>query len=57
MIEWFGLEHDAEKWVPVSRLREALRSDLRLARRFGGRRQVGKASCSSNKLERDAIPL
>jgi hypothetical protein len=27
------LEHEAEKWMPVSRLREA---------RFGGRRKVGK---------------
>jgi hypothetical protein len=28
-----ALEHDPEKWEPVSRLREA---------RFGGRRKVGK---------------
>jgi hypothetical protein len=29
-------------WVPVSRLREALRESIHLARCFGGRRQVGK---------------
>src|SRR6266852_7033407 len=38
------LKHDPEKWLPVSRLREA---------RFGGRRKVGKRSCSNKKLERD----
>jgi len=33
---------DPERWVPVSRLREALGIVRRLARCFGGRRQVGK---------------
>jgi hypothetical protein len=33
MAHYASLEHDPEKWMPVSRLREA---------RFGGRKQVGK---------------
>src|SRR5665811_1785017 len=33
------LEHDPEKWAPVSRLREA---------RFGGRRKVGKDHAQTN---------
>ena len=36
------LEHDPEKWEPVSRLREA---------RFGGRRKVGKDHAQIKKLE------
>jgi hypothetical protein len=37
-----ALEHDPEKWIPVSRLREALARFFHLALCFGGRRQVGK---------------
>src|SRR5215831_18507373 len=48
-----ALEHDPENWVPISRLREARGSISRLAWRFGGRRQVGKRSCSKKRLERD----
>jgi hypothetical protein len=36
------LAHDSEKWIPVSRLREARGTTPRVDRRFGGRRQVGK---------------
>jgi hypothetical protein len=36
------LEHDPEKWMPVSRLREALPAAGTLVSRFGGRSQVGK---------------
>jgi branched-chain amino acid transport system permease protein len=46
------LKHDPEKWVPVSRLREALVTARRFACRFGGRKQVGKRSCSKKKRGR-----
>jgi hypothetical protein len=36
------LKHDPEKWIPVSRLREAQAPVCRFVRCFGGRRQVGK---------------
>jgi hypothetical protein len=36
------LEHDPEKWIPVSRLREAMLAASIFVSRFGGRRQVGK---------------
>jgi hypothetical protein len=36
------LEHDPEKWTPVSRLREALSPVCRSGWCFGGQRQVGK---------------
>jgi hypothetical protein len=36
------LEHDPEKWMPVSRLREAVLAAGTLVLRFGGRSQVGK---------------
>jgi hypothetical protein len=35
-------KHDPEKWMPVSRLREAQAPFRRFVRCFGGRRQVGK---------------
>jgi hypothetical protein len=34
------VEHDPEKWVPVSRLREALATTSFFVECFGGRRQV-----------------
>jgi hypothetical protein len=34
--------HDPEKWMPVSRLREASATVFRSGWRFGGRSQVGK---------------
>jgi hypothetical protein len=37
-----GLEHDPEKWMPVSRLREALAEGYVVFWCFRGRRQVGK---------------
>jgi hypothetical protein len=40
--EWRALKHDPEKWIPVSRLREAVPAACILVRRFGGRRQVEK---------------
>src|SRR5690349_5333134 len=36
------LEHDPEKWIPVSRLREALPVACSLGQRFGRRSQVGQ---------------
>jgi hypothetical protein len=46
------LEHDPEKWVPVSRLREAVALFVILA--MLRRAKAGpKRSCSNNKLERD----
>jgi hypothetical protein len=41
-LKALGLEHDPEKWIPVSRLREALQAACILVFRFGGRSQVGK---------------
>jgi hypothetical protein len=43
-----SLEHDPEKWKPVSRLREA---------RFGGRRKVGKDHAQTQNLDPDPIQL
>src|SRR6185437_9689203 len=45
--------HDPEKWVPVSRLREALERTVREARCFGGRTQVRKSSRANNRLKHD----
>jgi hypothetical protein len=42
-----ALEHDPEKWEPVSRLREA---------RFGGRRKVGKDHAQTKSLSPTLIP-
>ncbi|HET8920131.1 MAG TPA: hypothetical protein VFN27_10690 [Xanthobacteraceae bacterium] len=36
------LAHDPKKWIPVSRLREALVKELAAIGCFGGRSQVGK---------------
>jgi hypothetical protein len=41
------LEHDPEKWIPVSRLREASPAACCFIRRFGGRSQVGKDHAQS----------
>jgi hypothetical protein len=39
---FFWLQHDPEKWMPVSRLREAVQAACVLVSRSGGRRQVGE---------------
>src|SRR5437588_6018909 len=46
------LQHDPEKWVPVSRLREAPATVRRLACCFGGRRPGGKGSCFTKNIKR-----
>src|SRR5438309_11733258 len=45
------LQHDPEKWVPVSRLREAPATVRRLACCFGGPRQGGNSSCSTQNFK------
>jgi hypothetical protein len=37
-----ALKHDPEKWIPVSRLREAVAIAYPFAGRYGGRSQVVK---------------
>jgi hypothetical protein len=52
-----ALEHDPEKWEPVSRPREAPGTTPRVDRRSGGRRQVGTRSCSKKRLAKELIVL
>jgi hypothetical protein len=47
------LEHDPEKWIPVSRLREALAQFIILGSRFGGRSKVGKDHAPARSHESD----
>src|SRR5262249_37506223 len=49
------LEHDPEKWLPVSRLREALGKPCRVARCFGGRRQGGRDHAPKKKRHDERI--
>jgi hypothetical protein len=51
MGRYRSLEHDPEKWIPVSRLREAQAPACRFVRCFGGRRQVGKDHAQTMKLK------
>jgi hypothetical protein len=50
-----ALEHDPEKWIPVSALREALPTACPIGQRFGRRRQVGKDHAQTTSQSEMAV--